>query len=384
MKRIFYLVHYNVDNKIFKKRVSSPAAQTKVEYIISAINDCGYGVDIISPTVTMDKKGDKGGLFCFGDNTIKYFRVFGRKNVLQKVLTHLSLKIGLIFYIIKNVRKDDTLIAYHSLYFVRILKLLKKIKKFNLVLEVEEIYADVINNDKVKEKEISLFRYADSYIFPTELLNKKINVKNKPYCIIHGTYKVEQKREKLWEDDKIHIVYAGTLDPRKGGAITAVSIAEFLDSKYHIHILGFGGENDKECLLREINRVSTISECIVTYDSCLSGEEYIKFIQSCDIGLSTQNPDASFNDTSFPSKILSYLANGLRVVTVKIPVIEQSFVNNQMYYYSEQSAECIADIIEEIDFNDEYNSREKINELDFKFKEELSKLLNRSEESEKT
>ena len=75
MKRIFYLVHYNVDNDVFKKRVSSPAAQNKVEYIISAINNCGYGVDIISPSITVDKLADKGGMFEYGNNTIKYFRL---------------------------------------------------------------------------------------------------------------------------------------------------------------------------------------------------------------------------------------------------------------------------------------------------------------------
>ena len=95
----------------------------------------------------------------------------------------------------------------------------------------------------------------------------------------------------------------------------------------------------------------------ITYDGLLSGEEYIKFIQSCDIGLSTQNPNGKYNDTSFPSKILSYMANGLRVVSVRIPVVEESGIGKCVCYYDEQTPENIAKAIKSIDFSEEYDSR---------------------------
>ena len=50
----------------------------------------------------------------------------------------------------------------------------------------------------------------------------------------------------------------------------------------------------------------------------------LKFIQKCQIGLCTQNIDAAFNTTSFPSKILSYMSNGLEVVGVNIAAIKNS------------------------------------------------------------
>ena len=113
----------------------------------------------------------------------------------------------------------------------------------------------------------------------------------------------------------------------------------------------------------------------VTYDGLLSGEEYIRFIQACDIGLSTQNPDAAFNDTSFPSKVLSYMANGLRVVSVRIKAVETSAVGDMITYYDEQTPEGIARAIMSVDMAQPYDSRKRIAELDKQFQKELKQLI---------
>lgn len=107
----------------------------------------------------------------------------------------------------------------------------------------------------------------------------------------------------------------------------------------------------------------------------LSGEEYIRFIQSCDIGLSTQNPDAAFNATSFPSKILSYLSNGLRVVSIRIPAIEGSDVGDKLFYYDEQTPKQIADAILSVDMAQAYDSRSDIVDLSNKFQNELMLMM---------
>ena len=206
------------------------------------------------------------------------------------------------------------------------------------------------------------------------LKNDKINLKNKAYCIIHGTYNVEKQITRKFNDGRIHCVYAGTFDPRKGG-VAAAAAGEFLDERYHIHILGFGSENDKKLLIKTIEELSKKTTCKITYDGLLSGGEYIKFIQSCDIGLSTQNPNAAFNDTSFPSKILSYMANGLKVVSIRIPAIETSDVADYIYYYDKQEPREISNVIMSIDINDDYDSRKLISELGEKFREKLKGVI---------
>ena len=121
--------------------------------------------------------------------------------------------------------------------------------------------------------------------------------------------------------------------------------------------------------------ISQRGKATVTYDGLLSGEDYIRFIQACDIGLSTQNPDEAFNATSFPSKVLSYMANGLRVVSVRIKAVETSAVGDMITYYDEQTPESIAKAIMSVDMSQPYDSRMRIAELDEQFQRELKKLI---------
>ncbi len=369
-----YLCYY--DKNFDEGRNFVLAATNKIDYISSAIKSEGEDVEIISASTTSSKGYFKNREEILANEVkLKLFRANKWGNVFQKILATIYFKLAIFFYLLFNVKKGEKIIVYHSLAYINQVKLAKAIKKFKLVLEVEEIYGDVTGSRKTVNKELDFFKNADAYIFPTELLNSKVNIKNKPYAIIHGTYNVEKQIANKFNDGKIHCVYAGTFDVRKGGALFAVKAAEFLSEKYHLHVLGFGNNEDVKLVKKAIEEVNSLGNCTVTYDGLKSGEEYIKFIQSCHIGLSTQNPNAKFNDTSFPSKVLSYMANGLRVVSVKIKALETSAVNELLYYYTEDNPEEIAKAIQSINVLDNYDSRAKISELDKQFKQDIKKLI---------
>ena len=205
-------------------------------------------------------------------------------------------------------------------------------------------------------------------------MSESVNTEKKPEAIIYGTYHIAKEMPKLFTDGKIHCVYAGTLDLRKGGAAAAAAAALFLNGDYHIHILGFGNEKEKKEMLGIIDDISKKTEAKITYDGLLSGDEFTSFIQSCDIGFSTQTPDAAFNSTSFPSKILTYMVNGLRVVSIRIPAIEKSAVGKFMYYYDEQTPENIANAVKSIDLADGYDSRKELERIDREFVENIVSL----------
>lgn len=370
---IYYLGYFP---GVAKGRQSILAATNKMEYIYKSLLKCGKDVELVSCSVSSDKIGEAGCKKQLGERLkVRQFRTLGRKNKAVNVLDRFLMKWQLFWYFIFHSRKTDTVIAYHSPLYCKVLAWLKRIKKWKLILEVEEIYGDVSGNERLKKRELLVCKSADAFIFPTALLSDAVNEGRKPYILIHGTYQVEADRGVRFNDGKIHVVYAGTFDPRKGGAIAAVTAAEFLPENYHIHIIGFGSDSDKKYLLDKIDEVRKKSECIVTYDGLKSGEEYIRFIQSCSIGLSTQNPDAAFNETSFPSKVLSYLANGLHVVSIRIKVLEQSAVNEQVFYYNENSPKEIAHAIKTVKIDDRQDSRQKILELDSKFVESLNRLF---------
>lgn len=373
MKKIFYLGYYNLPDSGTNFVL---AAVNKMNYICEALENNGYNTEIVSASGAVEKKFCKSKKVKLTDKTtLKLFSSLPRLNRIVSVIDRVILKIKLFLYMIKNTNKYSTVMVYHSLGYMSLVKRLKKLKGFKLIIEAEEIYGDVIGNEKTSQKEYEFFKIADGFIFPTELLSEKVNTEKKPEVIIYGTYHIEKEMPKIFSDGKIHCVYAGTFDPRKGGAIASAESAMFLDENYHVHILGFGNEKEKAEMLNTIDSISKKSKAKITYDGLLSGEEYIKFIQSCDIGLSTQNPNGKYNDTSFPSKILSYMANGLRVVSIRIPAIEKSAVGKFMYYYDEQTPENIAKAIKSIDFSEEYDSRKAIGVLDKAFICDLKKML---------
>ena len=373
MNKLIYLSYYSTN-----KANAFIAAQNKIDYITDSLNKNGSQVEFVSASIANSASIVSGKIQTIKDGvTLKTFDSLPSGNAFKRFIRRKHVYAQLKRYLKENLSAGDTIIIYHSLGYYKLYKWLKEKLKVKIILEVEEIYSDVGKTRFVtRDKEVQSFSYADAYIFPTLLLDDVVNVHKKPSVIIHGTYCVEKECGQPFGDGKTHVVYAGTFDPRKGGVQAAAAAAEFLTGKYHVHILGFGSEEDKQNLLKTIEDVSKKTECAVTYDGLKSGEEYIRFIQSCDIGLSTQNPDAAFNATSFPSKILSYMANGLRVVSIRIPAIESSAIGDYMYYYDRQTPEAIAKAIMQVDLNDGYNGREIISKLDKKFTKEIAELIN--------
>ena len=374
MNEIKYFGFYD---SVPDRRSMSLAAVNKMNYICRAICSYGKRVKIVACGMSAGEnipehkeKFDKNiSVHYFKTKKIPKYRILRLIDLLRR-------NIILFKYIMQNVSKNETIILYHSLSLMSCFSLAKKFKKFRMILEVEEIYNDVIlKSDRARRREVGFIQLADAYIFPTEMLNTELNQSNKPYVVIHGTYQAESEKKLSFDDEKIHVVYAGTFDPRKGGALAAASAAEYLPDNYHIHILGFGSEDEIANIKKKIEEVNQGSGAKVSYDGLLSGDEYTEFLQKCHIGLSTQNPDADFNATSFPSKILSYMANGLRVVSIRIPAIESSAIDKDVYYYDIQRPEQIAKAIKKVDINDDYDGRKKIAELDKQFCQEIVCLL---------
>lgn len=372
---MLYYIGYYTEKDNPENRDSFLSAVNKMDYISCVLQENGVVHQIVSSCITKDKKAYPASLKQLSEFVfLKQFKTVGSKTIFSKLLDLSLRNLRLLIYLIKELKPNDTLLVYHSLSYMRVISIVKKIRKCKLILEAEEIYADVKKNKKLKDKELKYLKNADAYIFPTELLDQTINEKKRPVVIVHGTYRVEKQREKIFEDEKIHVVYAGTFDPRKGGALAAVSATEFLPENYHVHVIGFGNNTDKLNLQREIEKIRKVSAGKVTYDGLLSGEDYIKFIQSCDIGLSTQNPSAKFNNTSFPSKILSYMSNGLNVVSIRIPVVECSKIGEYVYYYDNQTPEDIAKAILSVEIRERKNF-EVIGFLDEDFTKEFNKFI---------
>ncbi len=368
MKKIYYLCYFDIPEHADQQRNFVLSAVTKSTYIAKAFVKAGYEVEIVSASGTCGDKFCPGGVTALGEHlTLRLFDAKPAKTTVQRVFARRFLKKQLKKYLLENVTENDVLLVYHSLAYMDLVREVKEKKHPKLILETNEVYADVTGNEKIRPKEMAFLQSADGYVLSTELLLEKVNPQNKPFTVNYGIFAPEKKQfESLYHDGKIHCVYAGVLEPRKGAG-TAIAAAEFLPENYHIHIIGFGSEQDTAEIQRQIAEISEQTACTVTFDGKKSGDEYLQFLQSCQVGFATQSSAAAFNATSFPSKVLSYLSNGLRVVSVRIQAIETSKVADLMYFYDGDSSKAVADAIQSIDFADGYDSRKRLSDLDEMF-----------------
>lgn len=318
---IYYLAHYNDPEITEEDRYVSRAATTKVGYIASCFQHNGFEVDIVSPAEASGKQSYPARVVDLQQGlTLRLFHSYGRDSFIGKALNRVHIEKQLEVFL-KGISSDDVLVCYHSVNYIDMLIRLKKERRFKLILEVEEVYSDVNNSLALKAREHRIFDVADAFLFPTDLLARSIPLHLRPFCVCSGVYSANCRIAGKRDDGRVHVVYAGTLDPRKGGAAAAAEAGAFLDEHYAMHILGNGNEQqikDIESAVEYANKVGL--GCVVSYDGFLTGQEFDEFIQSCHIGLSPQNPSAPFNQTSFPSKVFMYLSNGLQVVSVDLPV----------------------------------------------------------------
>lgn len=371
-KRIKYFSYYGCHDPV-RHRDNSPAADSKLDYIIDALNHIGYCVEIISLSPSANSKFLSAYTEKKGENIIRYFASFGQNKSPLRIFNRWFMELQFFLWCLINLKREEKVFVYHSLGYDSAFLKLKKMLNIHIIGEIEEIYQDVSKQkDRQQINEYKFVDACDSFLLPTNILDKKINTKHKPSVVIHGVYSISQKLTEKFNDGKIHVVYGGTLDPNKGGAISAAKSAEFLPSNYHVHICGFGDPKEVNDV---ISVVSQNSKANITFEGELKGNEYNKFIQHCHIGLSTQNPSGAFNDTSFPSKILVYLSNGLKVVTIRIPVVERSRVNDVLFYYEHQDPKEIAEAILKASFVNSDSDTEYLKKLDAEFHVKLSDII---------
>lgn len=369
--KIYYLIHF--DNKT--NRNVTPSAITKGKYVASALASCSSEVEIVSLAYPTKDSQDEV-YYQVSENVICHlFKGKYSNNRIIRYLNHKLYDKKIRKYLKQNVKKDDIIVVYHSLANMKLVKYIKKNITDKIVYEVEEIYGDVINDEKTKTKELKAFKNASSYIFSNDYLNSIINTKQLPYVTCYGTYEIPTLYKETFNDNLIHCLYAGTLAQNKG-ALNAINVAKYLPNNYLIHILGFGSEKDIADIKNAVNEVNnSYGTTKVIYEGLKLNEEYLKFIQKCQIGLCTQNIDAAFNTTSFPSKILSYMSNGLEVVGVNIAAIKNSKVGQYIQFYNVPDEKEIANAILNINLNNKTNNVDVVKELDKEFKEDLKDML---------
>lgn len=378
-----YVAFYDTEDFKHENRSVAPSALNVVKYMADTMVKAGERVEIISPSRTLNNSGyyPKRKIVIENNESLYQPSSIGVKTNAGRIFSALWMRAWLLSFLLRNTKRHEEIIIYHSAAFMNIIKIVKKIKKVKLIMEIREIYGDAKNDVRMREKELEYFKIADGYVFPTELLNKSINGEKKPFIIATGVYKYEVEENRSFKDNKIHIVYAGTFEENKNGAGNSIDVAEFLDDDYHMHILGYGTNEMIDSIKRRIADICQKTECTVTYDGLKFGKEFCDFLQQCDIGMSVQNP-GQYNDTSFPSKVLTYMVNGLKVISNRISAVEQSAVGAYVIYADAVDPRKIAEQIKTLGRICKTDTKKLFQELDRKLVEDMSELLEKVKETE--
>lgn len=380
-KTIHYICFY-ADEKSKDYLKVFPSALPKIDYITKTLKDLGFNVQIYSTShykKNITKKivsyHNAYGVLCHYQKPILNYGKFGHS------LNILLSWIQIFFYLLFKVKKNDKVLVYHSMFYYLPIRLIKTITKFRFTLEVEELYYSLFQNQMSnKIKEINYVSMADSYLFVNDLLPQKIDLNNKPFIISYSTYTIPKyKSSHFFNDDKIHVVYAGIIERYRNAAFLAANIARYLPESYVIHILGFGDQQDIEALNKEIEFINNEEHIArVQYHEALYGEEYDKFLFSCHIGLSCHTYDETVPesaDCTFPSKVVVYLSHNLRVVTLPLRCLEISSFKKFITFSEGYTSLSLAQAVLKVDVTEDYNSRDFIKQLDESFRNNIKYIF---------
>ncbi len=369
---VHYAVYYSTKDS---GRVKNYAGEDKVDYICHALNDIGEKVIILSNAKTTRRKyAKREKTLLFGATELLFFSSFPNLNILTHAIDVVWGYIQLTLYVLIHVKHSDTVLVYHSMGYRGLWRFLRLIKRFNYILEVEELFQTFeANTSGYKKHEQTVFKYPDAFLFSNSFLEKEINIHSKPSAIINGIYKpndIEHTRRNR-KIDEIRVIYAGSLERQKG-VDYVINAADQLPNNYIMHIIGFGDKED----IKRVNDLINNSRGKVSYDGVFKGEEYTKILQSCDIGVCIQDENDEFNKYEYPSKIFSYFSNGLQVVANDLVQLRESVVFPYLHIAQTKKPEDVAEAI--ISCKDSaINAQEILRRLDLQFKKQIVKLIRR-------
>lgn len=372
-----YIAFCDIEKYKSENRSVAPSASNVVKYMADVLSEKDK-VEIVSPSRTLNKKGFYKGRKDKMSEAIELIQPpsFGASNPVMKILAVLYTKLWFFFYLLMHLKKEEKIVVYHSLSYMKTITFFKKLKKLSITLEIREIYSDINKvSQSVRKQEKEFFAIADKYIFATGILDEIINTEHKPSIIASGIYKPEHIMSDKFSDGLIHVVYAGTLRPEKGGAISTVKMAGYLNKNYHVHILGYGTQENIETVKKMIAETQKVDSATLSYDGVLSGDEFLSFLQKCHIGVAIQNMEGAFNNTSFPSKVLTYLSNGLDVLSTDIPAVSSSGVGEILYYCSNNDPQEMAQNLQKIDVNNPISKDQTLIKLDCDLRKDIVDFL---------
>ena len=374
MKSIHYIGYHTKDDNP-NEYYCFPAPSNKIGYIITVLKNIDYYVNVLSLGESIVSHGSKK-VIIDQQETINYVGTIGKANVLLKIGARLWLLFQILWYLLQKTDQKSTVMVYHTLETRNIIKLARFFKKFTLIYEIEEIFSAVYQkSDSQIKAELKSLSIADGYILVNDLLRDKFQIPILNSVVCYGEYTQLNNIRPAKQSSDIVLVYAGVIAGPGSDVYLSIDSMAYLPKNYILKIVGYGTENDLKNLRYYIAVCNkNLDGDRIFFDGKKTGLQYTDYLATCDIGLCTRVLADAYSDYTFPSKVMVYLNNGLKVISSKIKCIESSKVSEFIYFYEQSAPKAVAETVLKIDLNQNSNT----SELDFlhnNFKIDLDNVL---------
>lgn len=281
------------------------------------------------------------------DNNVFFFQTYGRRlpNIkdLHRILkrfTNRNFKINnnlRIYTIIGIPYTSISILNKINLFFLNIQfkKKISKFKKYNLIIS-SPIWLSILNKNKklfskitfhcvdnlftyinhfeFKKDFMSLIKIADNLVTPNNLINSKL-FKNKGIILENGTNFMSKNIYKKFEYSVSNIVYSGTLANWVDYNLLNKLVINL--KSFNFYILGYIHPLVDRELLKFLNRPNVFFLKKINYN------ELPSIYSSCHIGIIPYQEDNTHIKYSSPTKLHDYIAFNLKIVSTRIPYVEQ-------------------------------------------------------------
>ncbi|MCH5203689.1 MAG: glycosyltransferase [Oscillospiraceae bacterium] len=377
-REVKYVGFYDVLRGGRQIRSYSLAAAKKMDFICDMILSCGKDACIISPS-HINVRGKARY-----KETDEYIRPGVRlclppsceaNNKIKRIARVLRARLWLFNKLISETKKGDKVIVYHNYELAVPLLLARFIRRFEIVLEVEEIYAQVWEISGYKKwKERLLLKYTnDNSLIVSEVLREKLGVTEG--IISYGSYSAYEGTIRRRDfSGTVKLVFSGLVDRERGSGFMAVQCMEYLPENYVLYVCGPIASKDKEAFLSEVARVNrALGREACKYCGVLDDNDYEKLLTSSDIALNPQI-EGKFGDYVFPSKILTYMSYGLPVVSTKGQSIVKSGLGDIITFADDYTPRSVAEAILTIHEDISDREAERLSALKSRFRDQFARV----------
>ncbi len=342
MNRYYYLVDICLNKKDIEERdpIFSEAGGNRALYIAKSV---GKKIEIIS----FGQPRNKG-----------YFKRISKKITDKISIVYLSalniyfLKyiysiLELFFYLLPKIKYGDKVIVYNCDFSkVVSLVLVRIIKNFDIILEIEEFYS---TKSKILQKiykylEIIIIKKADCFIVSNR------NTLNRIKSVKKTKTKIKFLISFGYSDDKIikilpsentprsFILYSGR-DDFHGGFDILLESLKYIDIKLNLILTGknFEGVNFEKYETKFVN---------IENKGFLKKKDFESLLKKASLCISPLRSKCDFARFSFPSKIIQYLRYGNIVVSSEIEAINQlGILRKYVFTYPKDDPMLLSTII---------------------------------------